>query len=72
MPLSRGLHTSTKHSIYRLLHVSLNESCENNAQPQANERQMVDRAGIAHLRPDFTGFERKPSLGDSEGWGLVR
>ena len=36
---------------------------------QANERQMVDREGIAHLRPDFTGFERKPSLGDSEGWG---
>ena len=34
-----------------------------------NERQMVDREGIAHLRPDFTGFERKPSLGDSEGWG---
>ena len=34
-----------------------------------NERQMVDREGIAHLSPDFTGFERKPSLGDFEGGG---
>ena len=39
-----------------------------NAQRKAD---MVDREGIAHLRPDFTGFERKPSLGDSEGWGGV-